>query len=40
MLKHPATLLEAGLDGARGMTGVRIGTCGPIDYSKLGNVFL
>ena len=40
IVKHPATLKEAGLDGAWGMTGVRIGTSGPIDYNKLGNVFL
>ena len=40
MVKHPTTLKEAGLDGARGITGVRISIYGPIDYSKLGNVFL
>ena len=37
---HPATLEEAGFDGAKGLTGVRIGPQGLIDYSKLGNVFL
>jgi len=36
---HPATLEEAGFDGAKGLTGVRIGPNGLIDHSKLGNVF-
>ena len=37
---HPATLEEAGFDGAKGLTGLRIGPYGSVDYSKLGNVFL
>jgi len=31
MVKHPATLKEAGLDGAKRITGVRISIYGPID---------
>ena len=37
---HPTTLAEAGYDGAKGLTGLRIGPQALIDYSKLGTVFL